>query len=152
MEEGFIKEKAFQLLYDQLHKRAGELKSSMEDLVKGRENDSKSSAGDKHETAMAMMQIELSNLGQNLHSLEVQIEQVNRIGLKGSTSYVTQGSLVLLENDWLFIIAASTKAIIDGVTINFISPSAPVALLILGKSEGEVVMINSKPRTIKRIL
>jgi hypothetical protein len=53
------------------------LENHLKDLSSGAQNDSKSSAGDKHETARAMMQIEQEKVGKQLKENQLQLAELN---------------------------------------------------------------------------
>ena len=74
-----FKQKIFAACLASLDEKINSLKTSLLELEEGSENDTKSSAGDKHETARAMMQIEQEKLGKQLNELLEQKNSVEKI-------------------------------------------------------------------------
>jgi len=119
---------------------------------KALESETKSSAGDKHETGRAMLQLEMEKASQQFASIslmqevlqKIEIHKKNEIGKLGSLIYTNQGN---------YFLAVS----IGQITINednyfVISPSSPIGKLLLGKKKGDDFRFNSKEFKIKEIV
>ena len=61
--------------------------SALHELTAGSGNDSKSSVGDKHETARAMMQLEYEKITVQLHEVQAQKETLEKIKLPDNIFY-----------------------------------------------------------------
>lgn len=119
---------------------------------KALESETKSSAGDKHETGRAMLQLEMEKASQQFASIslmqevlqKIEIHKKNKIGKLGSLIYTNQGN---------YFLAVS----IGQITINednyfVISPSSPIGKLLLGKKKGDDFSFNGKEFKIKEIV
>lgn len=147
-----FKQASFQNYKKQLSDKVSTLKQAMDELIADSSNDSKSTAGDKHETARAMMQIELQNLGRNVKVFEDSLQACERIGLQDARKVVSPGSLILLDDQWIFLIGPGVPEIVEGLSISFISTGSPLSKVLMGKVSGEIVELNNVKRTINKIL
>src|SRR5258706_14595649 len=84
------------------------------DLKESGSNETKSTAGDKHETALAMLQIEQANVGAQLQDVLEKKAALEKIDPMLSSSKIVNGSLVKTGNGYLFISIASGKTTIEG--------------------------------------
>ena len=120
-------------------------------LADDAQNDAKSSAGDKHETALSMMHLEQEKLVQKLReNIEMQ-SILDKIDPMAITSKVALGSVVKANNIFLFVCGALPKITVDGVTIIALSPQSPLGEKLLGKSVGYVFEIQSSTYNIESI-
>lgn len=114
-------------------------------------NETKSSAGDKHETGRAMAQLETEKLTAQLSEalkLKQSLAQINpeliaKIGSLGSIVYTNKGN---------FYIAASIGKIeVENELFFAISPASPIGKLLLTKKEKESFSFNGNIYTILSI-
>ncbi len=76
-----FKQKIYAHCCNLLDEKIRSLKSSLQELEEGSVNDTKSSAGDKHQTARAMMQIEQEKLGKQLNEVFEQKSVLEKIDI-----------------------------------------------------------------------
>ncbi len=126
-----------------IHDRITNLKSQMSELVNDAANDSKSTAGDKHETSRAMMQLEQEKLGAQLKILEEQLRQLDQLPLQNNSGKVSNGSLVETDRGWIFIGVALGKLNTEGADVICITNQSPLGKLLTGKSSGDSVSLNN---------
>ncbi|MCK6640517.1 MAG: hypothetical protein L6Q81_10540 [Bacteroidia bacterium] len=126
-----------------IHERISNLKSQMSELVNDAANDSKSTAGDKHETSRAMMQLEQEKLGAQLKILEEQQRQLEHIPLKNNSGKVSNGSLVETDRGWIFIGAALGKISVNNKDVICISQQSPLGKLLFIQETGSNVSLNN---------
>ena len=69
-----FKQKLLQACSDHLKEKINSLNSIINEVYESSNSESKSSAGDKHETTKAMMQLELEKLGTQLKEAEGQLK------------------------------------------------------------------------------
>lgn len=126
-----------------IHERISNLKSQMAELVNDAANDSKSTAGDKHETSRAMMQLEQEKLGTQLKILEEQQRQLEQIPLQNNSGKVSNGSLVETDRGWIFIGAALGKITVNKKEIICISQQSPLGKMLFVQDSGSIVSLNN---------
>ena len=76
------------------------LQQVLADLKESGANETKSTAGDKHETALAMLQIEQANKREQLTQLLNQKNIFEKINPEFTPSIIVTGSC-LMVNDWI---------------------------------------------------
>jgi len=113
-------------------------------LATDAQNDAKGSAGDKHETALSMMHIEQEKLTQKLREILEQKEILNQIDPQTNNKKIALGSLVKVNEMWLFLSTALPKTEIEGKTIFALSTQSPLGSKLMGKEVGNSVEINGK--------
>ena len=68
-------------------------------------SESKSSAGDKHETSKAMMQLEIEKLGTQLKEAELKLLEFDKINFNMNFQCIEQGSLVETNRGYFYTFA-----------------------------------------------
>ena len=115
-------------------------------------SETKSSAGDKHETGRAMLQLEMEKAGQQLIEVQKMQEQLSKIELDSDHKNVHLGSLVYTSSGTFFI-AVSKGQIKIGNEIYFaISNQSPIGKLLMGKSENEEIEFRWQRTKILKIV
>jgi hypothetical protein len=79
--------------------RFDKIKQTITAIEESLEDESKSSAGDKHETGRAMLQIDRENAGKQLHEIESLQALVKKIDSSAVSDYIRLGSLVHWPGD-----------------------------------------------------
>jgi len=101
-------------------------------------SETKSSAGDKHETGRAMLQLEMEKASQQLSSIDQMKIVLTRLHME--TSVVAKLGSLIVTNDANYFLAISAGEIkINDTTYYAISPSSPIGKLLLGKQVGDTV-------------
>jgi len=134
-----------------LHQKLDSLNQSMKDVSDASNQDSKSSAGDKHETTKAMMQIEQEKIGKQIELIRTQIAEVERIQTELKQTTVANGSLILTDQGNFYVAAALGKIKLKEEEYIFISIHSPIGNAIL-KSDQKSFDLNGRKYQIKRIV
>ncbi|MFS4415495.1 3-oxoacyl-ACP synthase [Maribacter sp. 2307ULW6-5] len=104
----------------------------LEDIKAGLTAETKSSAGDKHETARAMLHLEREKLGRQLVLLEKENELLNKLAKHQGKAQVGVGSLVKTSQG-LYYIAISAGEFKDGEDrVHCVSAPSPIGQALLG--------------------
>jgi hypothetical protein len=111
------------------------LKKVLADLKESGANETKSTAGDKHETALAMLQIEQANIRGQL-----------------SEALTQKASLEKTNKGYFFMSIALGKAVLEGVAVTALSPQSPLGIKLLGLKRGEAAEINNTNYVIENIV
>jgi transcription elongation GreA/GreB family factor len=104
--------------------------------------ESKSSAGDKHETGRAMMHLEQEKLHKQLAEAQTIVAELERIDGKAVHTQIGLGTLVKTDKATFLLAAGLGKVDFEGITYFVVSTKAPIAAQFLGKSAGEKVNMN----------
>lgn len=127
------------------------LQQVLADLKESGSNETKSTAGDKHETALAMLQIEQANTLTQLKELIEQKDALEKINPALSAGIIVKGSLVKTNRGYLFLSIALGKALIDNITVIALSPQSPLGIKLMGLKAGDVAEINYNRYVIESI-
>ena len=115
-------------------------------------SETKSSAGDKHETGRAMLQLEREKAGQQLAEAQKVKEILAKIDVTNSSKKVCLGSVVYASQANYFISIGAGKITVDGIDFFAISPNTPIGKLLFSKEIGDEVFFRDKNFTIKEII
>jgi transcription elongation GreA/GreB family factor len=137
-----FKQKVYDACLLALEEKVALLKNILTGLEEGAESDSKSSAGDKHETSRAMMQLEQEKISRQLQELLGQKLVLEKINPAAGASQIKPGSLVKTNNGYLFLSIALGKIRVDGVSIVAISPASPLGAKLQGLAAGQSIEVN----------
>ena len=147
-----IKEKLFFHCENYIQKRKNLLEQRKNELQLALTYETKSSAGDKHETGRAMIQIEREKLGNQLLLLEKEFQKLRSLKNHYNTGIVSLGSVVRTDKENFYIALAAGPCDIEIHTYYCISPTSPIGKLLLGKKAKEHINFNSKISKITEIL
>ena len=115
-------------------------------------SETKSSAGDKHETGRAMLQLEMEKAGQQLKVVQQMQTQLSKIDIYSKNSIGCLGSLITTNSHNYYLAISIGKATIDSENYFIISPNSPIGKLLLGKTKGQEILFNGNPHIIDTIL
>ncbi len=152
MENKLIKLKLLRLCRELIDEKLNAIQQQSKSLQDSLASETKSSAGDKHETGRAMIQLEREQLGKQVSQLEQQSAVLSRIDLDQSHKLISIGSLVYTSKENYFISVPVGKLEIEGKTYYAISSHSPIAKLLLKKSIGDSVEFNGSRFTIKIVI
>lgn len=127
------------------------LQKVLDDLKESGANETKSTAGDKHETALAMLQIEQANTRAQLQKVLTQKAALEKINPALSATMIVNGSLIKTNHGYLFMSIASGKAVIDNMGVIALSPLSPLGQKLMGLKTGDAAMINETAYRIESI-
>tara|TARA_B110000305_G_C19430623_1_gene636079 strand:- start:488 stop:937 length:450 start_codon:yes stop_codon:yes gene_type:complete len=113
-------------------------------------SETKSSAGDKHETGRAMLQLEMEKAGRQLKEVQEMQLQLHKIKLESNTTIVHMGSIVRTNSATYFIAISKGQIKFNNEQYFAISSQSPIGQLLLGKRvNDETVFRNQKIRIIE---
>lgn len=134
----------------QLQARIDTLLRAVETIQTARNNETKSSAGDKYETGRAMMQMEEDKVLAQLDQAQYQLQQLKQLPAY-SGAVISAGSLVYTRKGRYFLSISLGKAIVDGEVFYCISNQAPLAQQMLGKSAGGKIVFRGQEDEILEV-
>ncbi len=132
-------------------KRYQQIKQTIKGIEESLFEESKSSAGDKHETGRAMLQIDRENAGKQLREIELLMRTLPQINIKTSSEHARLGSLVYTDKATYFL-SLSIGDIILGKSHYFcVAIGSPIGQQLLGKKQGEQIVFNHIVRQIMNV-
>ncbi|MBX2907180.1 MAG: hypothetical protein KF744_14135 [Taibaiella sp.] len=131
------KEQLHQLCTDYIATREAEIKSAIADAQEAAANETKSSAGDKYETAREMMTQDINMNQARLAELYKLKAELTLVPTTGVNSHVQIGSVVHTTNGNYYISISIGKMVADGKTFYAISTSSPIGAKMLGLQAGD---------------
>ena len=108
------------------------LTADLESLKESRNNQTKSSVGDKHETARALMQLEEGKMLQQLHERKKVKTLLVAIDATEQCDIVKYGSLVITNKGNYYLSAPLGKILVNDQSYFALSTMAPMAKAMLG--------------------
>lgn len=146
-----FKQKVFQHYQQLLDDKIASLQKILDDLKESGANETKSTAGDKHETALAMLQIEQANKRAQMQELLEQKAVLNKIDPTVIPVQVTNGTLLQTNKGYFFMSVALGKALIDNITVIALSAQSPLGKILMGLKKGAVASFNQTQYIIEEI-
>lgn len=128
----------------ELQLRMKRILQSIRSVEDSMQQEGKSTAGDKHNTARANMQLERERLGQSLRQLEQMSAQLDRIPLEEISGPVRAGSLIHTTSGRFYLSIAVDAKVVGDKTFYMVGLSSPLAQAVLGKHQGDFYKLNSQ--------
>lgn len=120
------------------------LESSFSDLNSAVADDSKSTAGDKHETGRAMVHLEQEKLSQQLTTLNELKETLSKINPEEKHQKIQFGSFVKTNKGLFFFSIGLGRIHVEDEAIFCLSITTPLGKALVGKKEGDLSQFNGK--------
>jgi len=112
-------------------------------------SETKSSAGDKHETGRAMLQLEREKAGNQLAEIVKVKEALSKININNSSKIIGLGSLVYTTNANYFIAISGGELKVGKELFYAISSNTPIGQLLIGKTIGDKIQFRDQEFIIK---
>lgn len=145
-----LKETLLKKCHSFVDDRFQKLQKTMNDIQESLLSETKSTAGDKHETGRAMLQLEREKTGKQL----AEVQKINAILTKitplSKGTNIRLGSIVYTSQANYFIAISVGQLIVDNKTFFAIAPDTPIGKLILGKKTGDEFIFNGKTVKINK--
>tara|TARA_B110001454_G_scaffold168337_1_gene158449 strand:+ start:1288 stop:1746 length:459 start_codon:yes stop_codon:yes gene_type:complete len=146
-----IKEILFKECEAFVNKRSQTVQEIISSNQKALQSETKSSAGDKHETGRAMLQLEMEKAGQQLFGINQMKLVLAKTNISKNTEIAHLGSVIETNFSNYFLSISAGKIIIEDKIYFAISILSPIGKLLLGKKVNEVFVFNDKTFQIKKI-
>ena len=114
--------------------------------------DAKSSAGDKHETGVAMAQLEQEKLRYQIYEFQKMEEIVQKINPSKSNRKINLGSLVQTDKGWFYISVGLGSLTFKEQVIFAINPEAPFGKALIEKEKGDSIHFNGVESNVLQVL
>ncbi len=147
-----FKQHVIEACEDHLRQKISSLQKIMFELAEACNNETKSSAGDKHETARAMMQLEQEKVSKQIAELGDQKKEFDKINFTKKCTVVSPSALVTTDKGTFFIAVIIGKLIVSDKPIFVISNQSPLAIALKGKANNDITTFNQVSYTIHSII
>lgn len=133
-----------QALSEELKEREQRIQKGFDDLNSAVSDDSKSTAGDKHETGRAMVHLEQEKLSHQLTKLNQLKEAFSKIDPSKKSDSVEFGSVVYSTNGIFFFSVGLGKLKIENQEIFCLTLTSPLGQKMKGCVSGDSIKLNSE--------
>ncbi len=147
-----IKEILVNQLCSVLDKRIETANRDIQLAIESRDNETKSTAGDKYETGRAMVQFELEKSNVQLIKAFQLKKELTQIDLLRKSDKVTFGSVVKTNTGIYFISIGLGKISIEEETFFAVSLASPLGKILNNKKKGEEFIFQENKNRIVEIL
>ena len=134
-------------LYQECINYINERNKTIKQIISSNKNDllseTKSSAGDKHETGRAMIQLEMEKAGQQLTIVHQMKEILNKISLENTSEVICLGSLIITNKANYYLAISAGKITVEGMDYFAVSTNSPIGKQLLGKKPGDTIPYNN---------
>jgi hypothetical protein len=145
-----------QVLYKQCLAYVLQREQTINDIISSNKkallSETKSSAGDKHETGRAMLQLEMEKASQQIAVVEQMKETLAKINLTKEAVKASLGSIIITHNANYFLSISAGQLTVDHCNYFAISVSSPIGSLLLGKQKDDEFVFNGKNVKIIEII
>jgi hypothetical protein len=135
-----------------LNKRLQTVEAVISSNQKALQSETKSSAGDKHETGRAMLQLEMEKAGQQLAGIMQMKDTLAKLAVLKTSKNACLGSIIVTDKVCYFLSISAGQLVVADKIYFAISISSPMGALLLGKQENEEVVFNGKIILINGII
>lgn len=139
-----LKSKLYQLCVEFVEGRISSIKHAISDAQASANNETKSTAGDKHDTSRAMMQLEVEQKSKQLAETLKLKETLSKFSAEKESMEVDLGSLVQTSSAAYYISISAGKLDLEGKTYFAISGASPIGQQLLGKKAGDSFQFNGR--------
>lgn len=146
-----LKTELLQQMHAILDSKIKDAKDSITSAKESRNNDTKSSAGDKYETGRAMMQMEIDNNELQYSKAMLQKQELLKINASKSGTNAENGSIVKTNFENYFLSIAMGKMLAFGETYYAISLASPLGAFLKNKKAGDSGIFQGREFVIEKI-
>ena len=133
-------------------KRFHTIQNTINEIQESLTSETKSSAGDKHETGRAMLQLEREKAGNQLAEIQKIKENLSKINSSNTSKKIGLGSVVYTNKSNYFIAISAGELQVENEVFFAISPNTPIGQLLMGKTAADEVIFRDTKFTITRVL
>jgi len=142
-----VHETALQLVTSKLEGIQKEFDALQESL----QSETKSSAGDKHETGRAMTQLEQEKLSRQLSETRKTLDGLRQIDPSEKMTSVQFGSLVKTDRGYFFVSVGIGQIHVGDTPVFCITAGSPLGQKLIGHKNDEIIQLNG-PLSIEKLI
>ncbi len=135
-------------LFDACTKFVDQREETINEIIRSNQHamtsETKSSAGDKHETGRAMLQLEMEKASQQLEGIYDMRLILSKIRIDDVSEIIKLGSVVITNQANYFLSISAGQLNISEAVYYGVSPVSPIGKLLLGKRVGDTFNFNKE--------
>jgi transcription elongation GreA/GreB family factor len=147
-----LKKELYALCINYAKNRVDTARQAIQDAQQSASEETKSSAGDKYETAREMMQQETDRNQAQLNEANKLLVALNQINADTASTTAVPGSLVITDNGKFYIAISAGALTLNGEGYFAVSPASPIGGKLHGRKTGDQFNLNGKDYLVKDIL
>lgn len=120
------------------------IQNTINEIQESLTSETKSSAGDKHETGRAMLQLEREKAGNQLAEIQKIKENLSKLNITNTSENIGLGSVVYTNKSNYFIAISAGELKVKNDVFYAISPNTPIGQLLMGKTVGESIVFRDQ--------
>lgn len=150
--EALLKRALYEKCVEHITTRIQAIEKRLREVEESRNNETKSSVGDKYETGRSMMQMEEEKSKTQLHEAFLVKHRLSQLPIDKVSEKVVWGSLVICNQATYFLSIGIGKVEFNQRIYYCISNESPIGKVLLGKSRGDTAHFNEKMLVIENIV
>ena len=147
-----LKQQLYIQCVDFVEERLSNIQNQIKEIQESLTSETKSSAGDKHETGRAMLHLEREKAGQQLAEVEKLKEALSKIDVEKLSKTIGLGSVVFTTKVNYFVAISAGQLEVWPDSFFAISPNTPIGLLLMGKLKADEINFREQHFLIKEVL
>lgn len=147
-----LKNELHTLCLQNIDDRYGKIQKNFDSIQEAMLSETKSTAGDKHETGRAMLQLEREKLGKQLAEIQKLKEVLFKINPKTTAIHGCLGSIIYTSQANYFIAVSIGEITAQHEKFYAIAANTPIGKLLLGKKEGDAITFRNQSFVIEKIV
>ena len=147
-----IKEQLYNQCLEFVETRFQTIQNTINEIQIALTSETKSSAGDKHETGRAMLQLEREKAGNQLSETQKVKEALSKINIENTSKTISLGSVVYTSKSNYFIAISAGELIVENEVFYAISPNTPIGQLLIGKINNDKIQFRNQEFIVKKLL
>ncbi|WP_298417748.1 3-oxoacyl-ACP synthase [uncultured Kordia sp.] len=147
-----VKEALYNSCLGIVNERQANIQRNFTGIQEAMFSETKSSAGDKHETGRAMLQLEREKLGKQLAEIQKVKEILFKVDPTSEAYQGCLGSVVYTSHANYFISISVGEVSANNSTFYAIATNTPIGKLLLGKKVGDTITFRTQSFVIEKIV
>ena len=147
-----IKQQLYNQCFQFIENRLLTVRKTINEIQESLLSETKSSAGDKHETGRAMLQLEREKAGNQLSEIVKVKEVLSKIDPSKSSKIIGLNSVVYTTKSNYYVAISAGAFSINNEKFYAISPNTPIGQLLIGKGVGDAIVFREQGFTITEVL
>ena len=147
-----IKQALYNQCFQFIENRLLTVQNTISEIQESLLSETKSSAGDKHETGRAMLQLEREKAGNQLAEIVKVKEALSKISVENTSKSIGLGSVIYTTQANYYIAISAGELKFEDDLFYAIYPSTPIGRLLIGKTAGDEVVFRETGFEVVEVL